>query len=46
MTLTTITRLSDIQKKEEIARMLSGETITDEARAAADKLIVQTAWDF
>ena len=46
MTSTTITRLSDIQKKEEIARMLSGETITDEARAAADKLIVQTAWDF
>lgn len=42
-TTSTVTLLSDIQKKEEIARMLSGEQISDEARAAADKLISKTA---
>lgn len=43
VTTSTVTLLSDIQKKEEIARMLSGEQISDEARAAADKLISKTA---
>lgn len=38
-TLTTVRKLSETEKKEEIARMLSGETISDEARAAAEKLI-------
>ena len=39
MTQTDVLRLSDAEKKEEIARMLSGEIISDEARAAAEKLI-------
>ncbi|MBR2299455.1 MAG: DNA repair protein RecN [Alphaproteobacteria bacterium] len=38
-TTTCVQKLTDIQKKEEIARMLSGEKISDEARAAAEKLI-------
>ncbi len=38
-TTTSVQKLTDIQKKEEIARMLSGEKISDEARAAAEKLI-------
>lgn len=38
-TTTAVTRLEACDKKEEIARMLSGEKITDEARAAADVLI-------
>ncbi|EAU43165.1 probable dna repair protein [Fulvimarina pelagi HTCC2506] len=36
------TRVSEIKsdtRREEIARMLAGETVTDEARAAADQLI-------
>ncbi len=36
---TKVCQLSASEKKEEIARMLSGEKITDEARAAADALI-------
>ncbi|MCH2037408.1 MAG: DNA repair protein RecN [Rickettsiales bacterium] len=39
ITYTTLTVLKDQERKEEIARMLSGELITDEARAAADSLI-------
>ncbi|MBO7097467.1 MAG: DNA repair protein RecN, partial [Alphaproteobacteria bacterium] len=42
-TVTDVVCLSDVEKKEEIARMLSGEKITDEARAAADKLIEKSA---
>ena len=38
-TTTSVQKLTSQEKKEEIARMLSGETITDEARAAAEKLI-------
>ena len=36
---TTIEKLSEINRKNEIARMLSGEEITAEALAAAEKLI-------
>ena len=39
ITYTTLTVLKDQERKEEIGRMLSGELITDEARAAADSLI-------
>lgn len=35
---TAVERLSDDQRREEIARMLSGAEVTDEARAAADRL--------
>jgi len=42
-TTTTVLCLSNLEKKEEIARMLSGEKISDEARAAADKLIEKSA---
>lgn len=38
-TITSVVRLSSDQRKEEIARMLSGATITKEARAAAQSLI-------
>lgn len=43
ITTSTVKLLSEGQKKEEIARMLSGEQISDEARAAADKLMSKTA---
>lgn len=36
---TAVSRLDPDQRREEIARMLSGAEITDEARAAADRLI-------
>ena len=39
ITTTTVRELSAEERKEEIARMLAGETITDEARAAANVLI-------
>jgi DNA repair protein RecN (Recombination protein N) len=39
VTTTTVTELNNIARHEEIARMLAGETITDEARAAAKVLI-------
>ncbi len=39
VTSTTVATLSKEQRREEIARMLSGATISDEARAAADKLL-------
>ncbi len=38
-TATTVTLLSTEQSREEIARMLAGETITDQARAAAASLM-------
>jgi DNA repair protein RecN (Recombination protein N) len=37
--ITTVTALDKRQRREEIARLLAGATITDEARAAADKLL-------
>lgn len=36
---TRVTALDDGARREEIARMLAGQTVTDEARAAADRLI-------
>lgn len=39
MTTTTVVALDDVRRQEEIARMLSGARITDEARAAARALI-------
>lgn len=39
VTTTTIKQLNEFEKREEIARMLSGEQISDEARAAAQVLI-------
>ena len=39
ITTTTVYRLSAADRQEEIARMLAGETISDEARAAALKLM-------
>ncbi len=38
-TRTTVDRLDDLQRKEEIARMLSGANVTQEARAAAQSLM-------
>ncbi|EME67745.1 DNA repair ATPase [Paramagnetospirillum caucaseum] len=38
-TTTGVDRLSPDARREEVARMLSGETITDHARAAADALM-------
>jgi DNA repair protein RecN (Recombination protein N) len=37
---TRIERLDDPARREEIARMLAGETVTDAARAAADSLLL------
>ncbi len=39
MTLSTVTPLSDAERVDEVARMLSGDTITDAARAAARELL-------
>jgi DNA repair protein RecN (Recombination protein N) len=39
LTLSTITPLADGARIDEIARMVSGDTITDEARAAARALL-------
>ena len=38
-TTTKVERLTDTARREEIARMLAGEKITNEARAAADSLL-------
>jgi DNA repair protein RecN (Recombination protein N) len=38
-TVTGVERLDAGQRREEVARMLSGATVTDEARAAAEKLM-------
>lgn len=37
--VTTVLELSDDDRREEVARMLAGARVTDEARAAADSLI-------
>jgi len=39
ITRTNVQQLSDGERREEIARMLAGEEITDAARAAADQLL-------
>ena len=39
ITTTSVVELNLVEKEEEIARMLAGETITNEARAAAKVLI-------
>jgi len=39
VTRTDVTLLDEKQRREEIARMLSGATITDEARAQAERLL-------
>jgi DNA repair protein RecN (Recombination protein N) len=39
VTRTDVTLLDERQRREEIARMLSGATITDEARAQAERLL-------
>ncbi len=39
MTRTTVVRLSDSERVEEVARMLAGEIITEEARKAAKSLM-------
>ncbi len=36
---TTVEPLDDAARREEIARMLAGATLTDQARAAADALL-------
>ncbi len=36
---TRVTPLDDAARREEIARMLAGATVTDEARAAAQRLL-------
>lgn len=41
VTRTSVTPLTDAERKEEIARMLSGAQVTDEARAQADRLLVR-----
>jgi len=38
---TTVSALDKKERREEIARLLAGATITDEARAAADKLLAE-----
>ena len=38
-TRTTVRRLSEAERREEIARMLSGAAVTDEARAQASRLL-------
>ncbi len=38
-TVTSVMRVSSEEREEEIARMLAGETVTDEARAAARQLM-------
>jgi len=42
-TTTDVTMLDQAQRREELARMLAGATVTDEARAAADSLIAGQA---
>jgi len=42
-TTAVVSRLSDDEREEEVARMLSGATVTTEARAAAQKLIERAA---
>lgn len=37
--VTAVSRLDDAERREELARMLSGAEVTNEARAAADRLL-------
>jgi DNA repair protein RecN (Recombination protein N) len=39
VTRTVVRRLSEDERREEIARMLSGAEVTDEARAQAERLL-------
>ena len=39
VTRTGVRVLDEAERREEIARMLSGATVTDEARAQADRLL-------
>jgi DNA repair protein RecN (Recombination protein N) len=39
---TRVTTLAPEARQEEIARMLAGATVTDEARAAAGRLLAET----
>jgi len=41
--VTDVAPLDSLRRREEIARMLAGAVVTDEARAAADRLIVGAA---
>ena len=41
-TTTTVVGLDEAERREEIARMLSGAAVTAEARAAADSLLMQS----
>jgi DNA repair protein RecN (Recombination protein N) len=41
--VTSVTPLDGLRRREEVARMLAGATVTDEARAAADRLILGAA---
>lgn len=41
--VTDVVTLNEARRREEIARMLAGAVVTDEARAAADRLIVGAA---
>ena len=41
--ITSVVVLEEAHRREEIARMLAGQTITDEARAAADRLMSRSA---
>lgn len=45
VTVTEVVKLSEGQKREELARMLSGEEITEEARKAADRLLKKPGKD-
>ena len=40
---TRVVVLDGERRREEIARMLAGQTITDEARAAAERLMSRSA---
>jgi DNA repair protein RecN (Recombination protein N) len=40
--VTQLTRLSPESRREEIARMLSGASVTEEARAQAERLLADT----
>jgi DNA repair protein RecN (Recombination protein N) len=40
---TAVSALEDGARREEIARMLAGATVTDEARAAAGRLLSENA---
>jgi DNA repair protein RecN (Recombination protein N) len=40
---TRVAALEGPHRREEIARMLAGQTVTDEARAAAERLMTRSA---